>query len=116
MTAEELLQDLAKAMGEPEAAADLAGVLASWGQLARGEVDPDTERWRVVAVTVDPREALALTLAEAGPVTSAQLAVASHYSQEAARLTLAGMCARGELVRVGDHRSARYILPPRVAV
>jgi len=116
MTTDELVRDLALALQEPESQHDLEGVLAAWGEIATGQCDPDTERWAAVPTPLDPREALALTLAEKGPLTSADLARASSYSQEACRLTLATLVERGALVRVGNHKSARYCLPPRATV
>jgi len=116
MTTEELLRDLAQALQDRESQHDLGGVLAAWGEIATGQCDPDTERWQVVPVYVDPRQALALTLAERGPLTSADLARASSYSQEICRQTLAAMVERGALVRVGSYKGSRYCLPPRSTV
>jgi len=116
MTTEELLRDLAQALQDRESQHDLGGVLAAWGEIATGQCDPDTERWQVVPVYVDPRQALALTLAEGGPFTSAALAQVSNYSQEACRRTLTTLVAQGALVRAGSYKGTRYSLPPRTVV
>ena len=116
MDTAEMLADLGEALQSEEAREDLGGILRAWARIATGQCDPDRERWAVVPIPLDPREALALTMAEKGPLTSADLARASSYSQEACRLTLATLVERGALVRVGNHKSARYCLPPRATV
>ncbi len=116
------INELAEALCEPEALSDLPGVLRAWRRLCVGAVTPATRAgWPVSpggeAPSVDfdatapiaQREAVALALAaREGRVTSKALAEATGTSQEAARVDLTVLAARGALEPRGMCRGRYY--------
>lgn len=119
------LAELGDALAQPEALADLPGVLASWRRCVVGTVTPDTRAGVPTAEAgrlgiggplhrfgdepAQRREAGALRLArEAGRVTSAELAALCGCSGETARQTLAKLCQDGHLAAYGERRGRWY--------
>jgi hypothetical protein len=91
MNTEALLADLATALADPDGIADPTGMLEAWARTVRGEITADTT-FRLT----EPREGVALAIiTEQGAVSSGALAQVCGVHPETARLTLAGMAARG---------------------
>lgn len=126
----EALRELGDALAQPEALADLPGVLDSWRRVVCGAVGPDTRAGYVVAggresasaasapsgawADMRPGErrcAMAMNMARTAPggvIRSRELAEAAGVSPETARLDLAVLCERGALEAHGQKRARYY--------
>lgn len=117
----EAVADLGAAMLDADAERDLPGVYHAWQELTLGDVWPKRDRMaltpdgaqemRAEHAGLNPRQALALTLARAqgGTVRAGDLrAACPTVSAETIRLDLRGLCRRGKLVAIGDKRARVY--------
>ena len=108
--------DLALALASPEAAADLAGVLAAWAELASGQVGLEdrvalTPAGEALLLAQEERKlAAALALARQGPLSTAQLAKTLGTCQETARVIAKDLERRGLLRALGSNKDRRYVL------
>jgi hypothetical protein len=104
------LNDLCAALREPEATADLDGVLATWRKVVSEPILPNKVCYGLPKL-VESRAQTALRLArEQGKITSSALAQELGVSQETARLQLTAMAEARQLTPVGGWKQRYYVI------
>jgi ATP-dependent DNA helicase RecG len=89
------------------------GVLVQQGERGGAQylIAPDLGVPARIRHTDAELEGIALSLAQHGPVTNAQLRERSGLDRQEARAVLRRLVDRGELVQLGAKRGTRYVLP-----